>query len=49
MKRAEFFHADRKAKGYFDNYWMGMVKSGQGLIVHGLLNQVLYFADNLVN
>ena len=43
MKRAEFFHTDRKAKGSFDNYWMGMVKSGQGLIVHGTLKSGVVF------
>ena len=24
-----------KAKSYFNNYWMGMVKNGEGLIDHG--------------
>ena len=26
-----------KAKSYFDNYWVDMVKNGQGLIDHGIL------------
>ena len=26
-----------KAKSYFDNYWVGVVKTGQGLKVRGTL------------
>ena len=27
----------RKAKSYFNNYWVGMTKNGRGLIDHGTL------------
>ena len=32
----------RKAKSYFNNYWVGMVKNGWGLIVHGTLKSGVY-------
>ena len=32
----------RKAKSYFNNYWVGMVKNEQGLINYGTLKSVVY-------
>ena len=40
MKRADFLHADTnfgKAKNWFDNYCVGIVKNGWGLIDSGTL------------
>ena len=36
------------AKSYFNNYWVGMVKNGWGLIDMGLWNQV-YLTNHLTN
>ena len=38
MKRVHFFaqwYKFRKVKSYFNNYWVDIVKNGQGLIDHG--------------
>ena len=37
MKWADFWHRFTKAKSYFNNSWVGMVKNGWGVIDHGAL------------
>ena len=37
-----------KAKSYFNNYWVSVVKNGRGLKIVGLLNQV-YLTNDLIN